>query len=193
MRKIAVTIALAALGLPAAAHADGTPSTTDRASASQSCRIERGTTSATREAFAQKYGTNKNKKNAFGKCVSKQAVAVQKAGDEARSDASAACRTEQGTTDETQAAFADKYGTNKNKKNAFGKCVSQKAEEQEHQNAEARTGAAKACADERGTTAATQSAFFAKYGTNQNKKNAFGKCVSKQAQVQPAPVAQPGS
>ena len=188
MRKTAVAIALVTLGLPAVAHADGTPSTADRSNASQTCRTERGTTSATREAFAQKYGTNKNKKNAFGKCVSKQAAAVQKAGEQARGDAPAACRTEQGTTPETQAAFADKYGTNKNKKNAFGKCVSQKAGAQEQQIAETRTDAAKACADERGTTAATQSAFFAKYGTNKNKKNAFGKCVSQQAQAQPAPA-----
>ena len=26
-------------------------------------------------------------------------------------------------------AFADKYGTNRNKRNAFGKCVSRKAED----------------------------------------------------------------
>ena len=189
MRKSAIAIVLFTLGPPAVAQADGTPSTTDRSNASQICRTERGTTSATREAFAQKYGTNKNKKNAFGKCVSKQAAAVQKAGEQARDDASAACRTEQGTTPETQAAFAAKYGTNKNKKNAFGKCVSQKAGAKEQQVAEARTDAAKACADERGTTAATQAAFFAKYSTNQNKKNAFGKCVAKQAQAQPTPAA----
>ena len=28
-------------------------------------------------AFREKYGTNKNKRNAFGKCVSKQAKALQ--------------------------------------------------------------------------------------------------------------------
>jgi hypothetical protein len=184
MRKTAIAIALVTLGLPAAAQADGTPSTTDRANASQLCRTERGTTAATRAAFAQKYGTSKNKKNAFGKCVSKQAASLQKAGAQAKDDASAACRTEQGTTAETQAAFADKYGTGKNKKNAFGKCVSQKTGERRQQIAAARINAAKACAAERGTTAATQSAFFAKYGTNANRKNAFGACVSKQARAQ---------
>ena len=41
--------------------------------ASRECREERGDTEASREAFAEKYGTNANNKNAFGKCVSQKA------------------------------------------------------------------------------------------------------------------------
>ena len=44
--------------------------------------------------------------------------------------------------------------------------------------------AAKACKAERGATDATRAAFKATYGTNANKANAFGKCVSKLAKAQ---------
>jgi hypothetical protein len=132
MRKIVLTTAALALALPAIAQADGTTPTTPTTTAQKLCRAERGTTTDTKAAFAQKYGTNKNKKNAFGKCVSQTAAAQRKQDDTAAEDAAEvkaakACSTERGTTDETLAAFTQKYGTNKNKKNAFGKCVSQKA------------------------------------------------------------------
>lgn len=42
-------------------------------SASRECRAEREEIGA--EAFAEKYGSNKNKRNAFGKCVSRTAKA----------------------------------------------------------------------------------------------------------------------
>jgi hypothetical protein len=76
------------------------------------------------------------------------------------------------------AAFKTNYGTNANKSNAFGKCVSgkvKKAEEQAEAQ-EARENAAKTCKAER---AANPEAFKNTYGTNANKANAFGKCVSK--------------
>jgi len=82
-------------------------------------------------------------------------------------------------------SFNAKYGTNANKKNAYGKCVSTKVKQQEaedHEEAEA--NAAKKCKAERGTTAQSIAAFNNKYGTNANKKNAFGKCVSKLAKAQ---------
>ena len=41
---------------------------------------------------------------------------------EARVNAAKACKAERAAD---PAAFAEKYGKNKNKKNAFGKCVSQ--------------------------------------------------------------------
>jgi hypothetical protein len=184
MRKTALTTAILAIALAGVAQADdgsSTSTSTATATAQKLCRAERGTTDATRAAFTQKYGTNKNKKNAFGKCVSKQAAAQAKQDDAASEDASKACTTEQGTTPETQAAFADKYGTNKNKKNAFGKCVSQKTQDAVQADDAAEVSAAKACNTERGTTDATRTAFTQKYGTNKNKKNAFGKCVSQKA------------
>ncbi len=187
MRKIMIFAGvLGALALPAAAQAGPT----DRQNAAQECRFERGTTAATREAFALKYGTNDSKTNAFGKCVSKAAreEGLQQA--KAKTGAPQACRTEQGTTAESKAAFAQKYGTNGKGKNAFGKCVSTKARElkqqadsQDRKDAIARKSAAKQCDEERGTTAASRTTFTAKYGTNDNGKNAFGKCVSKVAKT----------
>jgi hypothetical protein len=157
------------------------PSQADKREAQKECRAERGTTDATREAFAAKYRN-------FGACVSQNARAAQAERSEARSNASRDCREERGDTAESRAAFAKKYGTNANKRNAFGKCVSQKARaeraEEDAEDAEEtaeRTNAAEACDTERGETPATRKAFEDKYGTNANKRNAFGKCVSQTA------------
>jgi hypothetical protein len=79
-------------------------------------------------------------------------------------------------------AFKTKYGTNANKANAFGKCVSGQAKKaEEAEAAEATENAAKKCKAER---ALGLEAFKNKYGTNANKANAFGKCVSKLAKAQ---------
>ena len=81
-------------------------------------------------------------------------------------------------------AFKAKYGTNPNKANAFGKCVSGKskaakgdADDDEADERAAEENAAKKCKAERESIGAA--AFMAKHGTNKNKANAFGKCVSK--------------
>ena len=109
-------------------------------------------------------------------------------GQSAEKNAAKACKAERGTTAQSLAAFKAKYGTNANKANAFGKCVSAKVKKAEEQEAEeleeARENAAKKCKAERGTTAQSMEAFKAKYGTNANKANAFGKCVSKLAKAQ---------
>jgi hypothetical protein len=82
MRRFVIVAGMVGtLALPASAQATGTGSTTDRQKASQQCRSERGTTAASREAFKRKYGTNHNKANAFGKCVSKLAKAQKGGGD----------------------------------------------------------------------------------------------------------------
>jgi hypothetical protein len=103
--------------------------------ASKECRDERTGDPA---AFMDTYGTNGNKRNAFGKCVSQKARAKERQADaedqqEATEFKNAAkeCDSER---DADPAAFADTYGTNANKKNAFGKCVSQKARENHEQN-----------------------------------------------------------
>ncbi len=191
MKKLAMLAgALSVLAVPGAVQAQ-TPTGQDKTNAARECRTERGTTDATREAFKARYGTNKNKSNAFGKCVSKRAhdeAAERKA---ARSNASKQCDAERGETAESRAAFEAKYGTGKTKSNAFGKCVSQKASENEAKSdaadaaaAQARKNAARTCDEERGETAESRAAFKAKYGTNRNKSNAFGKCVSKTAKAQ---------
>jgi hypothetical protein len=191
MRKFVIFAGvLGALAVPASAQAGDTASPADRQNAAQECRFERGTTTATREAFALKYGTNDSDANAFGKCVSKAAREESAQRASAKTGAPQACRTEQGTTAESKAAFALKYGTNGKGKNAFGKCVSakarelkQQADDQDRKEATARKSAAKQCDDERGTTDASRKAFTAKYGTGPKVRNAFGKCVSKLAKT----------
>jgi hypothetical protein len=108
-------------------------------------------------------------------------------GQSADKNAAKVCKAERGTTAETTAAFKAKYGTNANKANAFGKCVSgkvKKAEAENEASEQAEENAAKKCKAERGTIDVTIAAFKAKYGTNANKANAFGKCVSKLAKAQ---------
>ena len=69
INRIGVGVGLAAvLAVPAAAT--GKPTKTDKTNAARECRSERGTTTDERAAFRAKYGTNHNKRNAFGKCVS---------------------------------------------------------------------------------------------------------------------------
>jgi hypothetical protein len=179
-------LSIAALGalafaVPAVAD-DSTTTTTATAtpSAQQQCKTERAQMGAA--VFAQTYGTNKNRSNAFGKCVSKRSRATETAQEEAHTNASKQCDTEE-TAD--PAAFKAKYGTGKKGANAHGKCVSQKAKAETNAKVDdqvaADVSAAKSCKAER---KADPAAFKAHYGTNRNKSNAFGKCVSAQAKAQ---------
>ena len=72
------------------------------------------------------------------------------------------------------------------KRNAFGKCVSehareneQEADQEDRQDAVAFKNAAKECAAERERLGDDD--FAEEYGRNANDRNAFGKCVSKKA------------
>ena len=171
MKRLLIIVgALALLALPAASASAAKPTKADKREAQKECRAERGTTDATREAFRAKYGTNENGKNAFGKCVSQRAHEAKAERKQAKRKAKRECRGE---------GLRGK---------AFGKCVSKKAKaeraEQDAADAEAaedRKNAAQACDAERGDTAESRQAFADKYGTNANKRNAFGKCVSQKA------------
>jgi hypothetical protein len=88
--------------------------------ASEECRAEEEADPA---AFAAKYGTNYNAKNAFGKCVSSKVKDEQTSDVEEFDNAAQECRAERAADRD---AFKETYGTNKNGKNAFGKCVSSK-------------------------------------------------------------------
>ena len=161
MRKLILLFCIIGLCVPAFAVA-ADPGT----SAQQQCAAER--TAMGSDAFKALYGTNGNKSNAFGKCVSKRA----QANEQSQSNAAAQCRTERAAD---PAAFKTKYGTGKNGANAFGKCVSGKAKAAEAAGVKATENAAKSCWTERN---ADPAAFKAKYGIGPNKANAFGKCVS---------------
>jgi hypothetical protein len=180
----ALVIALA-LAVPATALADQ-PTSTDKSNAAKECKALRKAMGEVN--FAKTYGTNKNGRNAFGKCVSKKAREEATERADALKNAAKQCKSEQ--ADANFAAthggktFDQFYGTNKNGKNAYGKCVSTKAKANKQQadaQDQAVVNAAKTC---RGEQKLDPAAFKTKYGTNANKSNAFGKCVSKTAKAQ---------
>lgn len=154
-----------ALAAHAATNAPKTPS------AQAQCRSER--TGMGTEAFKALYGTNADKSNAFGKCVSKRASATAKAAKAARVSAQKACTAEQSAD---AAAFTAKYGTGKKGANALGNCVSGKAKATEAATVKAQvkaeTNAAKTC---KAAKKADTAAFATAWGSG---RNAFGKCVS---------------
>ena len=173
MKNITVLTGLVlALVLPAGAIAKPHPDNADKRAAKAECKTLRGNTDATREAFRTQF-------RSFAACVRKTAVEEAQEEQSAHSNAAKECKTERQTD---AAAFAEKYGTNGNKRNAFGKCVSQKAKAKEHaadeQDAEDAAefkNAAKECDALRDDHAA---AFAEQYG---DRPNAFGKCVSSKA------------
>lgn len=163
----------AAFAVPPAGQGQGGGSASNP---SQLCKEQLRTMGAS--SFQSIYAPNGNGKNAMGKCVSRQAQVA----DTAAENAAKTCKTERGTTEASIAAFELKYGTNQNKKNAFGKCVSSIANDTVEAHQDATMNAAKKCKAER--TQIGVDAFKTKYGTNTNKANAFGKCVSALAKAQ---------
>jgi hypothetical protein len=183
MKTITVASLALALVIPAGAVAKAHPDQGDKRAAKAECKTLRGTTDATREAFRTQF-------RSFSACVRTSAVEEAQQGQSAHTNAAKECKAER-TAD--PAAFAAKYGTNANKRNAFGKCVSQKAkakeaaaDAQDEQEATEFKNAAKECDAER---TADPAAFAAKYGTNANKRNAFGKCVSSKASEDETPTS----
>lgn len=172
------TLGVLALATPAVAQDTAPPESVP--TAQEQCRTEREATG--KAVFALKYGTNENRANAFGKCVSKRDAATEEAAAEAKTNAAKECKAER-TAD--GAAFAAKYGTGKNGSNAYGKCVSGKAKaktaETVEEQVETEIRASKTCKAER---KADPAAFKARYGTNKNRSNAFGKCTSAAAKAQ---------
>ena len=146
MKKLMTGVCTASLALAVAgtATAADPPSRADFKDAAHYCKALR-TSSGSPEAFAEavKAMTTAKKvtvKNAYGKCVSSQAKANAKDDQQALSTAKSDCKAEQAQTDEEFSGahggktFAQFYGTNKNGKNAYGKCVSQHARAERAQN-----------------------------------------------------------
>jgi hypothetical protein len=187
MKTITLVAGLAlALVLPTVAGAKPNPDNADRRAAKAECRTLRGGTDATREAFLTRFRN-------FGACVRRRAVEEAVEEQSAHKNAAWECKTER----RDNPSFATDYGTeNANYKNAFGKCVSQKArekeaeaDEQDQQNATEFKDAAKDCAAERDADA---TGFAQQYGTeNANHKNAFGKCVSQKVRENEEETEQP--
>lgn len=177
MTKITLVAGLAlALILPATAIAKPSVDREDRRAAKAECKNLRGKTAATREAFRAEY-------RGFRACVRAKAAEEAQEEQAAHKNAAKACKAERA---EDPDAFADAYGTGPRKRNAFGKCVSQhardneqEADREDRQDAAAFRNAAKQCAAEREALGAD--AFAEEYGRNANDRNAFGKCVSEKA------------
>ena len=112
-----VCVALAALAVPAVSPA--AVSQTDFKNAAKFCKALRADMGVT--TFKQTFGTNKNKSNAYGKCVSAKASAAAKTRIDTFVSAAKQCKSERAAD---APGFRAKYGTNSNKSNAFGKCVS---------------------------------------------------------------------
>jgi hypothetical protein len=103
--------------------------------AAQQCKAERSDPNFAAShggmTFDQFYGTNHNDRNSFGKCVSGKVNSTLEQQEENLQNAAQQCRAER--SDPNFAAshdgksFTEFYGTNRNKRNAFGKCVSTKA------------------------------------------------------------------
>jgi hypothetical protein len=165
-KLIASGVLVAALVAPAAATADG-PTATDTKNAAKECKALRK--AAGNANFTAMFG---GKRNAFGKCVSQRAKQNHKRGEAAQKNAAKECKAER---DADPAAFKQKY------KN-LGKCVSerarqkqQEAEQQARHQDTSEKNAAKKCKAERKNDPA---GFAQRYGS---RRNAFGKCVSRNA------------
>lgn len=113
-RMLVVSAVLSALLVPSALAADPVPA--DFKNAAKYCKALREAKGV--DAFQTQWGTNANKKNAYGKCVSATAKAKAGAREDAEHEAemnaaTAACKKQQ---KENAAQFAQTY------KN-FGQCV----------------------------------------------------------------------
>jgi len=97
------------------------------ANASKQCAAERAdagfATAHGDKTFAQFYGTGSHGNNAFGKCVSTKAKALQDQQQQSTITAAKTCKTERNSLGAT--AFTAKYGGRA--ASAFGKCVSKTA------------------------------------------------------------------
>ena len=176
MKRLLLAVSVAALTLPAAAQAQsGDYDLPPTNAASAACKAERAQMGTA--LFKQTYGTNKNRSNALGKCISKH-TKTERAN---QSAAAKACKAEQADPNFAAAhggkTFAQFYGTGKKGANAYGKCVSGKSKAESKADVKANVNAAKTCKALRKDDNAT---FVAKYGT---KRNAFGKCVSATAKA----------
>jgi hypothetical protein len=128
MRKLIVATAALAVLVPAGLA--GAKPKAPSSAANTSCKQLRKSLGAT--TFRQTYGTNHNRANAMGKCRSAERKALKKDGSKAKTktrhkaiiSAAKTCKAERA---HDAAAFKTAYGTNANKSNAFGRCVSKHA------------------------------------------------------------------
>jgi hypothetical protein len=171
LKALVAAFAVAAI-LPVAALADEA-SPSDKANGARSCQVLKASLGAT---FAATYGTNADKSNAFGKCVSKWTQTEH----QNRHAAATACTAEQADANFAAShdgkTFAQFYGSGKKGANAMNQCIQAKRAAESAADKQKVMNAARSCKAERKAMGAEP--FKAKYG---GTSNAFGKCVSKLA------------
>jgi hypothetical protein len=179
-------VLVAALAMPTTASAEVSPN--DFKNAAKYCKALRAEIGV--DAFRDRFGSNDNKRNAFGKCVSKQRkgknglVRVSRAECNAEyaadpaaflvryGEPAASRRPDDPGSQRPEKARPDK--PSREVKEALARCVRAKVKALVAERIEALKNAAQTCKEER---AADPAAFRAEYGSNHNKRNAFGKCV----------------
>ena len=181
MKKLFTLCAVSVAALVPATASAVTPSPADSKNAAKFCKalkVSSGSAANFRSAVDAVTTAKVTESNAYGKCVSfyakqanSEAAKQEKA---AKTNAAKQCKAERAAD---PAAFSTKYGSGKNAKNAYGKCVSQKAkankakaDKEDKAEEQDRVNAAKTC---KAAKAATPAAF--------SQPSAFGKCVSKTA------------
>jgi hypothetical protein len=171
---------VAAIGASVALADAGNSTPNPNQVAAQQCTTELHTMGG--KAFKGLYGDQPKGQHAMRNCQRKHGKSAKNV----VNNSAQQCRTEQ--TDPNFPAshggmtFDEVYGTNHNQRNAFGKCVSSKAQSIQAQQEQNLQNAAQQCRAERSQIG--KDAFTSKYGSNKNKKNAFGKCVSQKAKAQ---------
>ena len=177
LKIVLAAIAVAAITPVAASAETGEPS--DKANGARACEALK--TSLGEPTFKATYGTNVDKSNAFGQCVAKWTRAER----QNRLEATTACKAEQADPNFAAAhggkTFDQFYGVGKRGAAAMQHCVQSKRQAASTSDRRATMNAARQCKAERKLD---EAAFKTKYGTTENKSNAFGKCVSKLAQAQ---------
>ena len=174
MKIVYLAVAALALVLPAQALAGGSGgSAAVKPNSARLCNAQRTAVGA--KDFAALYGAGPQHRNVFGRCVS----GLERAAQADLANAAQACRAEQSDTtfsiNHGGKTFADWYGRNAKKTDAYGNCVSQKAQAAAAARQQATLTAARSCKVERASNAG---AFRTKYGTNRTKSNAFARCVA---------------
>ncbi len=147
-------IAVFALSLVAPTAATAQPNGSDRQNAAEECREMRSEMG--RSDFADEFGTNRNDRNAFGKCVSR--LARQEEGEREGSGSNAA----------VECKAKNLEGRD------FGECVSSEARSNKDDSDE--RNAAITCSKLRSSMGTGD--FNDSFGRNRGDRNSFGKCVS---------------
>jgi hypothetical protein len=137
------------------------------------------------ENFREAFGTNKNKHNAFGKCVSTKSREEAKERRAAKRKAKRQCEE---ASESKAGGNGHGKGHAKSHGRAFRECVSEKTKENKKKadkKDKEKVNAAKACKAEQDDPAFASGhggkSFDEFYGTNANDQNSFGKCVSTKA------------